>query len=328
MSEDAKVAVVRPQATLRGHVEIARIDHWVKNVFVLPGIVVALTLYPVSTPNLVSNILLGMLSVCLLASSNYVLNAIMDGPYDRWHRLKSSRPVPSGRVSISLAYVQWLALMVIAVRLGMMVSTAFALTMVALWIMACIYNVPPFRTKDYRYLDVLSESINNPIRLLAGWLMVTGSAIPPASLLLSYWMVGSYFMTLKRFSEFREIGNREQAALYRKSFAYYNEENMLISVMFYASAAMLFLGAFVIRYRLELLLSFPIIAFVMATYMRMAFKPNSSAQRPETLYRERLLMGSILLCATVIIFALVVDLPLLRAIFAPTIPTMSESPLK
>jgi hypothetical protein len=30
--------------TWRAHAAIARLDHWVKNVFVLPGIVVALTL--------------------------------------------------------------------------------------------------------------------------------------------------------------------------------------------------------------------------------------------------------------------------------------------
>ena len=32
--------------SIRGHLEIARIDHWVKNVFVLPGIVVALSIDP------------------------------------------------------------------------------------------------------------------------------------------------------------------------------------------------------------------------------------------------------------------------------------------
>jgi len=30
------------RASWRGHVAIARVDHWFKNVFVLPGIVVAL----------------------------------------------------------------------------------------------------------------------------------------------------------------------------------------------------------------------------------------------------------------------------------------------
>jgi len=34
------------RATLAGHFKIARVDHWIKNVFVVPGIVVALSLQP------------------------------------------------------------------------------------------------------------------------------------------------------------------------------------------------------------------------------------------------------------------------------------------
>jgi decaprenyl-phosphate phosphoribosyltransferase len=56
--------------------------------------------------------------------------------------------------------------------------------------------------------------------------------------------------------------------------------------MFYGSAAMLFLGAFAMRYRLELVLSFPFVSLVMAIYLFLAFRPNSSVQRPEGLYRE------------------------------------------
>ena len=34
---------IKGRATLRGHLAIMRIDHWVKQVFVLPGIVAALS---------------------------------------------------------------------------------------------------------------------------------------------------------------------------------------------------------------------------------------------------------------------------------------------
>ena len=53
--------------------------------------------------------------------------------------------------------------------------------------------------------------------------------------------------------------------------------------MFYASAAMLFLGAFVMRYRLELILAFPLVALVMAIYLGLAFKPDSAVQPGEAL---------------------------------------------
>ena len=310
-----------PHATLLGHIQIARIDHWVKNVFVFPGIVVALS---VDRSRLASwswlNFLLGMLAVCLIASSNYVLNEILDAPSDLAHPTKRTRPVPAGRVSIPWAYVEWLALMAAGLALGLHISKLFTITLAALWIMGCIYNIPPIRTKDLPYVDVLSEAVNNPLRMLAGWYLTGCMLIPPASLLLSYWMVGCYFMAIKRFAEFREIGDGQRSAKYRKSFGYYNEQRLLVAIMFYASVAMLFFGAFIMRYRVELILAFPLVALVMSLYLSIAFKPDSAVQRPEGLYREPALMAAVIVCAVVMVILLFVNLPILHRIFSPTIP--------
>ena len=53
-------------------------------------------------------------------SSNYVINEVLDAPSDLSHPVKRHRPVPSGKVSIPLAYVQWIALMVVGVGLGLL----------------------------------------------------------------------------------------------------------------------------------------------------------------------------------------------------------------
>jgi 4-hydroxybenzoate polyprenyltransferase len=319
-TRDHVVPFARP--TLRGHVAIARVDHWFKNVFVLPGIIVALGTDPlVDRTGLGLRILVGLLAVCLIASSNYTLNELIDAPYDRHHPTKHRRPVPAGQVNIALGYVQWLVLMLAGGAVAWTVSFPFALTLLALWVMGCVYNIPPVRSKDLPYVDVLSEAINNPIRMLAGWFIVTDVTIAPGSLLLSYWMIGCYFMALKRFAEFRNIGDAERAAAYRKSFRYFTSERLLVSVMFYAAAAMLFFGAFCMRYRLELILAFPAIALVMAMYLHVALKENSAAQHPEKLYREPWLMGSVIAATVIIVALLSVDLPIMQRIFQPTAPT-------
>lgn len=303
--------------TVRGHLAILRVDHWFKNVFVLPGIVVALGIDPErATPALWTRIPLALLATCLVASSNYVLNEVIDGPYDRHHPTKSGRPVPSGRVHVGIAYVQWLVLMALGVGLGWTaVSPAFAAVMAVLWVMGCAYNVPPVRTKDVPYLDVVSESVNNPLRMLAGWYAVGTTLLPPASLLVSYWMIGCYFMALKRFAEYRGIGDKARATAYRKSFAWYDDQRLLVSVMFYAATSMLFFGAFLMRYRMELILSFPFVSFVMAQYLALSFKEDSAAQNPEGLWREPWLVGSVTLCAAVLAVLLFVDVPAVHDYF-------------
>jgi 4-hydroxybenzoate polyprenyltransferase len=308
------------QPSLRAHIQIARADHWVKNVFVFPGLLVALSLEPaLFTWALGWKVLIGMASVCLIASSNYVINEVLDAPYDRQHPLKWRRPVPSGQVSIPLAYVEWLVLMVAGLLLGIMVSNAFAATMLVLWLMGCVYNIPPIRTKDLPYLDVLSESVNNPLRMLAGWYMAGTTAIPPSSLLISYWMIGCYFMAIKRFAEYREIGDTARSIAYRRSFAYYDERKLLVSIVFYGSHAMLFFGAFIMRYRLELVLAFPLMSLVMAVYLSLAFKKDSAVQRPEGLHSEPTLMIPVVVCTALMIALMFVDVPLLHRIFTPTV---------
>ncbi len=306
--------------SLRGHIQIARIDHWVKNVFVLPGMIVPLSLTRNGWSSLDPlKILFGFAAISLITSSNYVLNEILDGPYDQRHPVKCNRPVPAGMVSIPAAYAQWIAMMLAGLALSWRISLPFTITMLALWVMGCVYNIPPIRSKDLPYVDVLSESVNNPLRMLAGWYLTGIQAVPPTSLLISYWMVGCYFMALKRFSEFRSIGDPSRSAAYRKSFAFYSEQRLLVSITFYAAHSMLFLGAFIVRYRLELILAFPLVALVMAYYLAIAFKPDSAVQHPEGLYKEGGLMAAVISCAVAMLLLLFIDVPVLHRIFVPTV---------
>ena len=308
---------VANRPTLSGHWEILRADHWFKNVFAVPGVVVALTVaQTVNSEGLIARLFLGTVSLCLVASSNYVINELLDAPHDRLHPTKSARPVPSGRVSIPAAWLQWLVVGVLGLWIGAFVSAGFVVTVAALWAMGCVYNVRPMRTKEVPYLDVLTESVNNPLRLLAGWFAVDPSVFAPGSLLLSYWMAGAYFMAIKRYAEFRFIGDPGRAAAYRSSFAHYDEARLLTSIMFYAASAMLFFGIFIARYRVELILSFPFVALVMAVYFNTGLKPDSAAQHPERLYREPGLMVAVIVCALVMAACLVFDIPVLDRLIA------------
>src|SRR5512144_2702308 len=85
------------------YIAIARPDHWVKNVFVLPGILAGIASGTDRMDRLAVNCVAGLISVCLISSSNYVLNEIVDAPFDRHHPAKRNRPVPAGQVSIPLA---------------------------------------------------------------------------------------------------------------------------------------------------------------------------------------------------------------------------------
>jgi decaprenyl-phosphate phosphoribosyltransferase len=294
------------------YVSLARPDHWCKNAFMVLGVLLAYFYHPELLGwGQVITIGWAILATCLIASSNYVLNEILDAATDREHPVKRRRPIPSGRIRVPLSDAEWVLLGLAGLAMATAVNRPFASSALFLLVMGLVYNVRPVRSKDLPYVDVLSESINNPIRLLLGWFAVSAVEVPPVSLLIAYWMIGAFFMAAKRFSEYRSIGDAAVAGAYRRSFRHYDERTLLVSMFFYVTCFALFLGVFIIRYHLELILSFPLIAGFVCYYLFIAFEAESAAQNPERLYREWGLMLYLAICTAAFVGLMFVHIPIL-----------------
>jgi len=302
------------------YVEIARINHWFKNVFILPGILFALMADPsVIQGGMFWSLSIGVIAACLAASSNYVINEVLDASGDKMHPDKKSRPVPSGKVNLKIAIILWIALGALSLALGFWVNNFLGISIVTLLAQGLVYNIPPVRLKDLPYLDVLSEAVNNPIRLVIGWYASGCMLIPPVSLLLCYWALGAFLMAVKRLAEYRHLADPKLAAEYRPSFKHYNEARLMVSIMCYATACGMMAGIFIGRYHLELVLSVPAFAIFMAMYLRVGLKPNSPAQYPERLLRRRSVLITGFILTALVCFSLWLDSQWLRDLFSPTI---------
>ncbi len=95
-------------------------------------------------------------------------------------------------------------------------------------------------------------------------------------------------MDVKRFSEYKMIGDKKTASLYRRSFAFYDERILLCMACFYAMISSFFTGIFLIKYRVEFVLLIPVMIGMFCYYLFISFKEDSAAQAPEKLYREKL----------------------------------------
>ena len=298
------------------YVRIARPDHWFKNAFMLLGMLLAV-FYDSSLLvwEAFPAVILAIVATCMIASSNYVMNEVLDAPYDRMHPTKQLRPVASGQVLPAVAWIEWGSLAALGLVLASLVSLPFLFTAVVFLIAATLYNVPPLRTKDLPYLDVLSESLNNPVRLFLGWFALVPDKVPPLTLTLAYWMAGAFFMATKRFAEYRSIRDRDVLVRYRRSFAWYTEENLLVSMFFYALTCALLTGAFIVRYHVELVLFVPVAAGFLTHYLRLGLKENSSVQNPEKLFRDRGFVTYALLSAAAFVLLMFLHVPSLYELF-------------
>ena len=298
------------------YVQIARIDHWFKNVFMVLGIVLALFYEPALFAwESVFPLVLAVAATCLIASSNYVVNELLDAPYDRLHPVKKNRPVPSGKVKSGWAWMEWLLLGTLGLAIAFSLNVYFGMTAVVFLASGLLYNIPPIRTKEVPYLDVLSEALNNPLRLLLGWFALITNMVPPLSLILAYWMVGAFFMATKRFAEYRRIGDPERARGYRKSFGYYTENRLLLSMFFYAMACAFMSGIFLVRYHFELILFVPIGAGFLTYYLKVGLLEDSPVQNPEHLYKERGFVLYVGLSTFLFLLLMFVEIPFLYEMF-------------
>lgn len=291
------------------YIKIARPDHWFKNVFMLPGTALALIMFPGRIDAVPVDFILGVLGTCLIASANYVINEYLDLAFDKFHPVKKNRPSVSGLILPQYVVLEYFLLAGIGIFLAWRVGKLFFFFSVLLLFMGLLYNIRPFRLKDRVFMDVLSESFNNPLRFLLGWHIVEKVYLPPASILLAYWFGGAFLMAVKRYAEFNSIADAGCAGRYRRSFRFYTRNSLLLSAFFYAMNSVFFLGVFLIKYRIEFILSFPLLSLLFSWYLWFGLRGDSVAEKPEELYLKRKFLLLVATVVIVIVFLFFYDIP-------------------
>ncbi len=116
-----------------------RLDHWIKQLFILPGLLAAvlLTHTPLSR-ELALRLCAGFFATCLIASANYVINEWLDAAFDKFHPTKKYRSVVSEGVDGRIVWLLWGCLSVLGFALALLVNIPFLLMCVWLWAMGLL----------------------------------------------------------------------------------------------------------------------------------------------------------------------------------------------
>ena len=83
-------------------IKLARPKQWLKNFFVFAPLLFSKHIFD---PSYVINSLEAFFTFCLISSSVYIINDILDVESDRAHPKKKFRPIASGEISINQALI-------------------------------------------------------------------------------------------------------------------------------------------------------------------------------------------------------------------------------
>lgn len=164
---------------------------WVKNGFVFFALIFDKQLFQ-AEPFL--RTLEGFFLFCLISSSVYLFNDLVDIEADRRHPEKKHRPLASGKLSVRAAVVTAVTLAALALSLGYWLAPAFAVLLGIYFVINLLYSR---WLKHIPILDVLIISAGFVLRVAAGVTLITVERFSP-------WL----YMITVLFSLYLGLGKR------------------------------------------------------------------------------------------------------------------------
>ena len=139
-----------------------RPKQWVKNLFVFAGLIFSRNLMD---PHLLMKVTLGFALFSVMASSIYLFNDIRDIGNDRNHRDKHKRPIASGILKISTAYIVSIALAIVSLVSAFWLNPKFFFILAIYGVVNAAYSI---RLKQMVIIDIMIIAFGFVLRVLAG----------------------------------------------------------------------------------------------------------------------------------------------------------------
>lgn len=294
----------------------ARPRQWLKNLAVYAALVFS-GFFFVDFPSYFLTVTEAFIVFCILSSSIYIINDIVDVESDRQHPFKKKRPIASGELPIPIAIFFAVA--------GLVTVFFFSLSLGPyLFVLALTYTLLQisysFYLKHQPILDVLSIAAGFIIRIYAGAVVV--------DLHMSVW----FLLTVLSASLFLAVGKRQSERTLlegkvgptRKSLQHYSQRLLDIYTGMFANTTWLTYALY--AYQREeftptdtllksvtilprtftsekwLMLTVPIVIYGVMRYLQLVYESNQGESPERVLLRDKPLLTSVVIWGLTVMF--------------------------
>ncbi len=186
----------RNESVLIALLRTARPRQWIKNLALYAALVFSGLFFfdPVDGWPYLVTVTYAFGIFCLLTSSVYIINDIIDQEADSHHPFKRHRPIASGSLPVPVATFAAIAMLTVVFLMSMWLSGFFRLLILTYLVLQFLYAKT---TKHIPILDVISIATGFLIRIYAGAVVV--------NLHMSVW----FLLTVVSASLFLAVGKRQ-----------------------------------------------------------------------------------------------------------------------
>jgi 4-hydroxybenzoate polyprenyltransferase len=274
---------------IRGLIKTMRIRQWTKNAFIFAAIVFDGKLFQLSD---LLHTLAGFGLFCLISSTVYIFNDLLDLEADRQHPTKKNRPIASGKLPVSVAISTGIILLILTLLLGYLLAWQFALVLLAYFVMMLVYSK---WLKHIPIIDVFIIATGFVLRVHAGTTLIQVQRFSPW-LYVCMTLLSLYLGFGKRRAELALL--TENASSHRKVLEGYSIsllDNYIIIVS----------GTFIVAYSLytffrpeaplDLMLTIPFVVYAVFRYLYVIHINHAGGEPEEILLTDRPLQLAIAL---------------------------------
>jgi len=197
-----------------------RIHQWVKNFLVFIPMIAS---HQITIQN-IYNSFLAFFAFCLIASSGYIVNDLLDLKFDKSHPYKKLRPFASGALSAKNGLVIFLILCLLGFFLSFLIGIHFLFLILSYWLLSLLYS---FKLKKIIIIDIFVLGIVYTLRILGGSFAT--------ELQMSLWLFAFsifFFLSLASVKRLSELVNLKNRNIYKIEGRGYDIKNLqLIKVI-------------------------------------------------------------------------------------------------
>ena len=174
-------------------IESLRPKQWLKNLFIFAPLIFSQNV--LQWP-LLQSTLLGFLAFCLLSGAVYIFNDLRDLEEDKHHPLKSRRPLASGRLKKSHAWIAFILISAGSLALSYALSPEFFAAALVYFILQTAYSLG---LKHIVILELFVIAAGFVLRVVAGGLIIDVALSP--WLLICTFLLALFLAMSKRRHE-------------------------------------------------------------------------------------------------------------------------------